>query len=119
MIRELRDSGHEPTCPHGGSVEAGLPVRFECVDFAVVGVTLREEGDHRLDVMNLGASGFVVVDADGVERCVAGPVGDGHSSLCLVSLTRVLHKLFDVGVVVDGDTDFKGSAEGVHVFHQG
>ena len=45
------------------SVQAGLPVRFECVDFALVDVTLREEGDHRLDVMNVGAAGFVVVDA--------------------------------------------------------
>ena len=105
--------------PSGGLVEAGLPVRFERVDFVPVVVPIGQEGDHCLGVVNLGASGFVVVDADGVERCVAGPVSDGHSSLCLVSLTRVLHKLFDVGVVVDGDTDFKGSAEGVHVFHQG
>ena len=49
--------------PYLGSVEAGLPVRFERVDFAVIGVTRREERDHRLDVMNVGAAGFVVVDA--------------------------------------------------------
>ena len=56
LIRELRDSGHEPACPHGGSVEAGLPVHFERVDFVRVGVSLDEKRDHRLDVMDRGAS---------------------------------------------------------------
>ena len=48
-----------------------------------------------------------------------GIAGTGKFTERLRNRKRVLDKLFDVGVVVGGDTDFEGSSEGVDVFHEG
>ena len=61
--------------------------------------------------------GLMVANAQRLRALVHSQIVGDETRVEAVTLQ--LYKLFDVGVVVDRYTDFKGSAEGVDVFHQG